>query len=152
MRRRRPVVQRPVRPRRHAASRAGGGPDLSQLRRAGRRAGARLLQRDDHDRPLTMLPPLATEVQEVQIPLLSALLLGGCATKFTRVVRVGSVDAGLGPTALFPMHLRRPVAMAMCAAELACGVALLVTAGGLGRGQPANTVRLAASAPFLRAT
>jgi hypothetical protein len=99
-----------------------------------------------------MLPTLVTEVQEVQIPLLSALLLGGCATKFTRVVRVGSVDAGLGPTALFPMHLRRPVAMAMCAAELACGVALLVTAGGLGRGQPANMVRLATSVLFLVAT
>ncbi len=92
------------------------------------------------------------EVREVQIPLLSAMLLGGCATKFARMLRVGSVDAGLGPTAMFPIRLRRPVATGMCAAELACGVALLVTADGLGRGEPANTVRLATSVLFLVAT
>ena len=44
--------------------------------------------------------------QEVQIPLLAALLLGGCATKLVRALRAGSLDAGLGPTALFPMRLR----------------------------------------------
>src|SRR5258708_24143968 len=92
------------------------------------------------------------EVREVQIPLLSAMLLGGGAPKFAGMLRVGSVDAGLGPTAMFPIRLRRPVATGMCAAELACGVALLVTADGLGRGEPANTVRLATSVLFLVAT
>lgn len=99
-----------------------------------------------------MLIPVLTEVQEVQIPLLSAMLLGGCAAKFARVVRVGTVDAGLGPTVLFPVHLRRPVAISTCAAEFACGTALLVTAGGIGRGAPANAARLATSVLFLVAT
>src|SRR5258708_7715849 len=92
------------------------------------------------------------EVREVQIPLLSAMLLGGGAPKFAGMLRVGSVDAGLGPTARSPARLRRPVATGMCAGELACGVALLVTADGLGRGEPANTVRLATSVLFLVAT
>ena len=83
-----------------------------------------------------MLSGAVVWVREVQIPLLSAMLLGACATKFARMLRVGSLDAGLGPTALFPMRLRRSVAIAMCVAELACGVALLVTAGPLGRANP----------------
>jgi hypothetical protein len=111
-----------------------------------------MLQRDDDDWPLTMLSPAMVEVQEVQVPLLSAMLLGGCAAKFARMLRVGSVDAGLGPTALFPTRLRRPVALGMCAAEFACGTGLLVTAGGLGRGGAANAVRLAASVLFLAST
>ena len=92
------------------------------------------------------------EIREAQVPLLSAMLLGGCAAKLARVLRVGSMDAGLGPTALFPLRLRRPVAIATCAVELACGVALIVTAGGLGRGGPATAVRLATSLLFLVAT
>jgi len=92
------------------------------------------------------------EIREAQVPLLSAMLLGGCAAKLARVLRVGSMDAGLGPTALFPLRLRRPVAIATCAVEFACGVALIVTAGGLGRGGPATGVRLATSLLFLVAT
>src|SRR5579864_3777058 len=99
-----------------------------------------------------MLSGAVVLVREAQIPLLSAMLLGACAAKFARMLRVGSLDAGLGPTALFPMHLRRSVAIAMCVAELACGVALLVTAGPLGRGEPANPVRLATSLLFVVAT
>jgi hypothetical protein len=111
-----------------------------------------MLQRDNHDWALTMLSGGLAEVQEVQIPLLSAMLLGASVTKFARMLRVGSLDPGLGPTALFPMHLRRSVAIAMCVAELACGIALLVTAGPLGRGEPANTIRLATSLLFVVAT
>ncbi len=111
-----------------------------------------MFQRHDHDGPLTMLIPVETEIQEIQIPLLSVMLLSGSAAKFGRVLRVGSVNAGLGPTALFPMRLRRPVAIGMCAAELGCGAALLVTAGGFGRGGPANAVRFATSLLFLVAT
>ena len=55
------------------------------------------------------------------------LLLGGCPAKLVRVLRAGSLDAGLGPTALFPLRLRAPVAMLMCAFELALGLGLIVT-------------------------
>jgi hypothetical protein len=92
------------------------------------------------------------EIREAQVPLLSAMLLGGCAAKLARVLRVGSMDAGLGPTALFPLRLRRPVAVATCVLEFACGVALIVTAGGLGRDNVATAVRLATSLLFLVAT
>ncbi|MDQ2876760.1 MAG: methylamine utilization protein MauD [Actinomycetota bacterium] len=88
-------------------------------------------------------------VQTVQIPLLSALLLSGCTAKLIRTVRVGSMDAGLGPTALFQMRLRRPVAMAMCALELGLGIGLIVTAGQIGRGAPATCVRLGTGLLFL---
>jgi hypothetical protein len=90
--------------------------------------------------------------QTVQIPLLSAMLLGGCATKLVRAIRVGSMDAGLGPTTLFPMRLRRPVAMAMCAVELGLGLGLIVTAGPLGGVAAATCVRLGTALLFLVAT
>ncbi len=99
-----------------------------------------------------MLGHTVLEIREAQVPLLSAMLLGGCAAKFGRIVRVGSLDAGLGPTALFPLRLRRPAAIATCVVEFACGVALIVTAGGLGRGDAANAVRLVTSLLFLVAT
>jgi len=99
-----------------------------------------------------MLSIVLAEARQVQIPLLSAMLLGGCATKFSRILRVGSLDAGLGPTALFPMGLRRPVALTICIAELCCGIGLLVTAGPLGRGDPADMVRIATALLFLVAT
>jgi hypothetical protein len=83
-----------------------------------------------------------TAVQEVQIPVLSAMLLGGCAGKLIRTIRMGSMDEGLGPTALFPLQLRRPVAMLTCAIECALGLGLIVTAGSVGRGEVANAVRL----------
>jgi hypothetical protein len=111
-----------------------------------------VLQRDDQDGPLTMLPGVVPEIQAVQIPLLSGILLGGCAAKFARVLRVGSLDAGLGPTALFPLRLRRPIAMATCAAEFGCGVGLIVTAGTFGRGGPANAVRFLTALLFIVAT
>lgn len=91
-------------------------------------------------------------VREVQVPLLSALLLGGCAAKLAHVLRVRSIAAGLGPTALFPVHLRRPVAMIMCATELTLGVGLILTAGSIGRGAPTNAVRLGTALLFLVAT
>jgi hypothetical protein len=91
-------------------------------------------------------------VRQVQIPLLSAMLLGGCSTKLVRTIRVGSMDAGLGPTALFPMRLRRPVAMAMCALEFGLGIALIVTAGPFGTGAAATCVRLGTGLLFLVAT
>jgi hypothetical protein len=82
-------------------------------------------------------------LREVQIPILAALLIGACLLKLSRVLRAGSVEVALGPTALFPLHLRRPVAMVMCAVELGLGIALILTAGPLGRGFPAGVVRIA---------
>jgi hypothetical protein len=91
-------------------------------------------------------------LREVQIPLLSAMLLSGCAAKLARIIRVGSLDAGLGPTAMFPMRLRGPVAMAMCALECGLGLGLIATAGQVGRGAPAFSVRLGTGLLFLVAT
>jgi hypothetical protein len=97
---------------------------------------------------LTLLRALG----DVQIPLLAAMLLGGCATKAARTIRHWSMDAGLGPTALFPMRLRRPVAMAMCAIELGLGIGLILTSGQGGRGDPARLARLGTSLLFVVAT
>jgi hypothetical protein len=90
--------------------------------------------------------------QEVQIPLLSALLLGGFATKVARAVRTGSVEEGLGPAALFQVQLRRPVAIAISALELGLGVGLIVTAGHFGSKSPATCIRLGTGLLFLVAT
>lgn len=91
-------------------------------------------------------------LQTVQIPLLAAMLLGGCVTKLIRAVRLGSLDSGLGPTALFPMRLRRPVGLAMSALELGLGLGLIATAGPIGPGAPATCVRLGTGLLFLVAT
>lgn len=90
-------------------------------------------------------------LREVQIPLLAVLLIGGCAAKARRAISARSIDVGIGPTALFPLRLRRPVAIAMCAAELSLGSALLVTAGPFGAGAPAMTVRAATTLLFATA-
>jgi hypothetical protein len=95
---------------------------------------------------------LSVVVREVQIPLLASLLLGGCAAKLVHVLRVRSIDAALGPTALFPVHLRRAVAMVMCGCELALGIGLILTSGRIGRGAPTNAVRLGTALLFLVAT
>ena len=79
--------------------------------------------------------------REVQIPLLAVLLIGGCAAKVRRAFDARSVDAGIGPTGMFPFRLRRPAAIATSVSELALGVGLLVTAGRIGAGGPATAVR-----------
>jgi hypothetical protein len=38
---------------------------------------------------------LWTDLQDVQPPLIAAILIGGCLAKLGRVLRSGSVDAGL---------------------------------------------------------
>lgn len=99
---------------------------------------------------------LVNNLREVQVPVLAVMLLGGCAAKLSRVLRTGSVDAGLGPTELFPLPARRPAAMLVCACELGIGVALLVTAPPAARhgtgaldGAAADGARIAATAFFL---
>jgi hypothetical protein len=91
-------------------------------------------------------------LREAQIPLIAALLLGACGAKLLRTLRTGSMDEGLGPTALFPMRMRRPLAVAMCAIEFGLGTGLIVTAGRLGHGAPATCIRLGAGLMFLVAT
>src|SRR5579863_3668443 len=51
---------------------------------------------------------MLTAVRELQIPLLAALLLGGCAAKAWRVLRTRSLTAATVPTGLLPLRLRRP--------------------------------------------
>lgn len=89
---------------------------------------------------------------DVQIPLLAALLLGGCLAKAIKVVRTGTVAAGLGPTALFPLKLRAPAAIFMCATEFCLGIGLIVTSGTFGERDPAGLIRLGTGLLFLVAT
>lgn len=90
-------------------------------------------------------------VRDVQVPILSVLLLGGCSAKARKALRAHSVSEALGPTAMFPLRLRRPVAVAMCASEFGLGCALILTAGRSGAGLPAITVRLATALLFITA-
>jgi hypothetical protein len=84
---------------------------------------------------------LVAVVREVQVPLLAALLLAGCAAKARRSITAKSAGAGLGPTAIFPLPLRRPAGIALCASELTLGAGLLLTAGRAGAGTPALVIR-----------
>ncbi len=88
-------------------------------------------------------------IREVQIPLLATMLILGCATKLLRMSRAGAADDRVGPTALFPMHLRRPVAIAACAAEGGLGIGLIVTAGPFGQHTAANCIRIGCCLLFL---
>jgi hypothetical protein len=110
-----------------------------------------MLQRDHHDWRLTMPTAVLGAIREVQIPLLTLMLLGGCGAKAVKVVRTRDLAVGLGPTALFPLRLRRPIAMAMCATELGLGIGLIMTAGKPGAGLPATIVRAGVSLLFLTA-
>jgi hypothetical protein len=80
--------------------------------------------------------------REVQIPILAMLLIGACAAKAQRALRTRSIEAAISPTAMFPLRLRKPITIAMCASELAIGGGLVVTAGPLGQGGPAAAVRV----------
>ena len=64
-------------------------------------------------------------IREVQIPLLAVMLLGGCGAKGIRVLKSRELAVALGPTALFPLRLRRPIAIAMCATEFGLGIGLI---------------------------
>jgi hypothetical protein len=91
-------------------------------------------------------------IREVQIPLLVVLLIGGAGTKLLQTLRAGATEELIGPTALFPVHLRRPLAIGLCVVEGALGVGLAVTAGRFGEHDPANGVRLGTCLLFLVAT
>jgi hypothetical protein len=89
--------------------------------------------------------------REVQIPLLAVLLIGGCAAKARRALGARSIDAGIGPTGMFPFRLQRPAAIAICLSEFGLGAGLLVTAGRFGAGGPALAVRAATALLFCTA-
>jgi hypothetical protein len=95
---------------------------------------------------------MLTAVRELQIPLLAALLLGGCAAKAWRLLRTRSLSAVLVPTGLLPLRLQQPVMMTMCATEFALGLGLIATAGQAGAGGPgvpATVVRAGTALFFL---
>ena len=89
---------------------------------------------------------------EFQIPLLAAMLLLGCGAKLRRVLRTGSIDESLGPTALFPMRLRRPLAIFVCVVEGGLGLGLILTAGHIWPNELATTVRAGTGLFFLIGT
>ena len=103
--------------------------------------------------PATIL----ADLQDIQPPIIAGILIGACLAKLSRVVRSGTLDAGLGPSQLFPLRLRRPLSAAMCAFEMSLGLALLVTVLPVGTRagtalfapRAATGARIAAAAFFL---
>jgi hypothetical protein len=93
---------------------------------------------------------MLTDLGDVQIALLAVMLLGGSVTKLGRAVRGHSIDAGLGPTALFPLRLRLWMAVVLCAVEFSLGAGLIATA--FKAGEPAELVRLGTGLLFVVAT
>jgi Methylamine utilisation protein MauE len=92
---------------------------------------------------------MLTAVRELQVPLLAALLLGGCAAKAWRVLRARSLAAAMVPAGLLPPGLRRPIVITMCATEFVLGLGLLATASRAGPGLPATFVRAGTAVFFL---
>lgn len=88
-------------------------------------------------------------IREVQVPLLAAMLLGGCGTKALRVLRARDMAVGLGPTALFPLRLRRPVAITMCAIEMVLGLGLVLTSTRFAGTAVATAIRVGVTLLFL---
>jgi hypothetical protein len=89
--------------------------------------------------------------RDIQVPLIAVLLIGACAAKARRVLSVRGSAAQISPTVLFPLHLRRPLAIALCTAEAALGIALVLTIGPFGAGLPAMVIRTLAALLFLTA-
>jgi hypothetical protein len=94
---------------------------------------------------------LLEAIREFQIPLLAVMLLGASYTKLRRTLRAGSLDEGLGPTALVPMRLRRPMGIIVSAIEGGLGLGLIFTAR-IGPGAPTLSVRLGTFLFFVVAT
>jgi hypothetical protein len=95
---------------------------------------------------------MLTAARELQIPLLAVMLLGGCAAKAWRVLRSRSFKAAMDPVGLFPLGVRRPIMVTMCATEFGLGLGLIATAGKIGTvvpTLPATIVRTASTLFFL---
>lgn len=92
---------------------------------------------------------MITAIQEMQVPVLALIMLGACLVKLSRVLRARSMLVVLDATALFPVRLRRPAMITMCATEMSLGITLIVTAGRAGTDGRADDVRLAVATFFL---
>jgi Methylamine utilisation protein MauE len=88
-------------------------------------------------------------IREMQVPVLALIMLGACAVKLSRVLRARSMLVVLDATALFPVPLRRPAMITLCATEMSLGIALIVTAGPDGAGGAGDDARLAVATFFL---
>jgi len=88
-------------------------------------------------------------IRELQIPVLAAMLIGGCAAKAWQAWRLRSVAAGMGATGLFPLRLRRPVMIATFVTESGLGLGLVATGDQPGTALPAASVRTATAIFFL---
>jgi hypothetical protein len=102
-----------------------------------------------------MTMPVLQVIREVQIPLVAVMLLAGSVTKVRQMLRTGSFDPGLGPTALFPLSVRKSASLTLCVVEAGLGFGLIVTAGSTtatGGEAMATIARLGAGLLFLVAT
>ena len=88
-------------------------------------------------------------IRELQIPVLAAMLIGGCAAKAWQAWRSRSVAAAMGATGLFPLRLRRPVMIATFVTEFGLGLGLVATGGQAGTALPAASIRTATAIFFL---
>ena len=97
---------------------------------------------------------MLTAIREVQIPLLTVMLLGACAAKVWHALRAHGGTARTDPSGLFPPHLRHPIMIGVFLAELGLGLGLIGTAVPLGRtwpALPATVVRAGIALFFLMA-
>jgi hypothetical protein len=95
---------------------------------------------------------MLTAIREVQIPLLTLMLLGGGAAKAWRELRDHLGTAALGATGLFPARLQGPVTIGLVVLETGLGLGLIGTAGRLGDGPdrlPATVARAGTALFFL---
>jgi len=93
-----------------------------------------------------------TAIREVQIPLLTVMLLGACAAKVWRALRARGGTARADAVGLFPPHLRRPILILVFLAEFGLGLGVIGTAVPLGRtwtALPATVVRAGTALFFL---
>lgn len=88
-------------------------------------------------------------LRQLQVVLLALMLLGGAASKASRVIRDRSFAAAFGPAGLFPWRLRHPIMIAMWVTETGLGLALIATAGRPGAGLPATAARACTALFFL---
>jgi hypothetical protein len=92
---------------------------------------------------------MLSAVRELQILVLAAMLLGGCAAKAWQAWRSRSTSPVTGATGLFPLRLRRPVMTTIFVTEFGLGLGLVATGGQAGTELPAASVRTATAVFFL---
>ena len=91
-------------------------------------------------------------ISEVQIPVVAAMLLGACGAKVAQVLKAADPSPAFGPTALFPVNFRKPVAIGVCVIEFSLGLGLILTASQLGGRSLAMAFRAGSCLFFIVAT